>query len=167
VNLKREIGQNDVLLIADPGIFIERINQFSRNQKIGYVTTSKTFVELSEICKEKKISVQDVIFIDAFTATLETPPKAAGCFFASSPGALTELRITIKSFLEDFHCKVIIFDKITDLLSYCSQSEILKFLYEVILEVRPRGTKLIIIEDSIDNGLHDDISMFIEKFIEF
>ncbi|MCM2326140.1 MAG: hypothetical protein NDI94_06770 [Candidatus Woesearchaeota archaeon] len=167
MNLKREIEKNDVLLVAESGEFIEKLSCLPKNQKIGYVTTSKTFTELCGLCKEKRISIQDVIFIDSLTATLETPPKVAGCFFTSSPGALTELRITIKAFLEDFGCKVIVFDKITDLLLYCSPSDILKFIYDLVLEVRPRGTKLVLIEDSIDNPIHDDVSMFIEKFIEF
>ena len=60
---------------------------------------------------------------------------------------------------------MLIFDNISDLLDYNSRSDALKFIYNIIFENRSFERKMIFIEKDSKDMMHEDISMFVDKFV--
>jgi archaellum biogenesis ATPase FlaH len=79
---------------------VKNLKQLS-GKSICYVTLNKTHQALEEIFAENKIDKENIIIIDAISKTIETTPEIEkNCYFVSSPGALTELSIAIRKFLD-------------------------------------------------------------------
>ena len=118
MNIKKELLSNKTVLLIMPGvdynkIIVDIIKQIS-GKNVCYVTLNKTFSSLQELFKKNKINTDNIVFIDAISKTIKNVPnQTKACYFCSSPGALTELSVTISKFLRH-NFEYLIFDSLTN-----------------------------------------------------
>lgn len=110
---------------------------------VCYITTNKTFESLNEFFRKKKVNTENIIFIDAISKSFKSAPdQSDSVYYISSPGALTELSLTISKFLRhDFD--FIIFDTITNLMVYNKEDAVEKFLRSLIDKIKETKTKAV------------------------
>ncbi len=166
MNYLDEIKSNQVVLLVNKESNLEFIRELSRKFKIGYIVTSRAAEDVLAQLIKAKANTKNIIFVDTFTAQKKVPPVISDVVFASSPGALAEIRVAFSSFINERHCSYMVFDCITDILPFNNLSENLKFIQMLIYEAKVNGKNLVFIENSRDNRLHDDLKMFADKCIE-
>ena len=82
------------------------------------------------------------------------------CIFVSSPNALTELRLAIKSLYLEKICEIVIVDDVSSMREYNDLGELTQFLNNIILIARENNKKLVLIIDKTSNELINDLTMF-------
>jgi len=114
------------------------------------------------------ISVKNVVFIDAISQTIKkTPKETDGCYFVSSPSALTELSLTISKFIRH-NFDYLIFDSLTNLLIYEKQAPVAKFVSSLTNKIKASKTKAIFYALSINDQetMIQECSMFVDSVID-
>lgn len=172
MNIQKELSQNKIVLLLMPStdynhITLDCIKKLSK-KSVCYITLNKTFDALKELFQKNKIKTDNITFIDAISASIKkTPEQTKGCYYISSPGALTELAIMIDKFLEHGH-DYIIFDSITNLIVYETKAPVAKFLASTINKIRTSKTRALFYAISIkeQDSLIKESGMFADKVIE-
>ena len=90
----------------------------------------------------------------------KSPPTMNNCIFVSSPNALTELRLAIKSLYLEKICEIVIVDDVSSMREYNDLGELTQFLNNIILIARENNKKLVLIIDKTSNELINDLTMF-------
>ncbi len=146
--LKKTEGKDIVLIIG----------------KLDYRPKEKTgYVSISNAIKEPK---ENIIYVDAITATRTVPPSIKDCIFVSSPEALTEIRLAIKSIYLDKGSDIVIVDNLTDMRDYNDPGELNIFLNTIVAIARENRKKLILIVDKHSHQLINDIEMFSDIVVQ-
>jgi len=135
--------------------------------KAGYVAVNKPFNSVMQDMKNKNIDTGKFFFIDAITATVQSPPAVDNCIFVTSPTALTDIGLAFSSSLSEHGCDLVFFDTISTLIVYQEIGSVIKFVHNLITKVRVLNKKLVLLalkEDS--ENLIKDLNMFVDKIIE-
>ena len=135
---------------------------------ICYVTTNKTYDSLKELFTKKKISINNVVFIDSISKTLKkTPDQSDNVYYVSSPGALTELDLVIGKFLRH-EFDYLVFDSLTNLVIYNKMNTCSKFLTSLINKIKKTKTKAVFyaLESKEQTGIIDHASTIVDKVIK-
>ncbi len=172
MNIKKELKENKTLLLIMPGLgYNSIILDILRNlsgKKICYVTLNKTYNSLNEIFNKKKIKTGGISFIDTISKTIKDMPNRKNkCYFCSSPGALTEISITISKVLEhDFD--YLVFDSLANLLIYQDNDSVAKFLLKISNKIRESNTKAIFYALNVkeQGELIKEAGIFVDKVIK-
>ncbi len=173
MTLTEDIGQNHiVLLITSKSRYNDTVKKIQIEidqtaQKIGYVTVNKPFNTVLEELKNNGINSDKYFFVDAVTATVQTPPVVERCLFINSPTALTDLGLAFSSLYNEHGCELVFFDTISLLAVYQEVSTVIKFVHNLITKIRVLNKKAVFLalkEDS--ETLIKDLNMFVDKIIE-
>lgn len=172
MDIKKELSYNQVILFIMPGKdynneLINMMKQLS-GKKVCYVTLNKTFDSLKETFSKKKIDLKNTVFIDAISKTIkQVPDFTDGCYFVSSPAAMTELSITIEKFLRH-EFEYLVFDSLTNLLIYEKKSPVTKFMLSLVNKVRGSRTKSVFyaLEMSQQVDIIEAVESFVDKVID-
>ena len=142
------------------------ISQVSK--RICYVTLNRPYMSIVELFLKSNIDLSKFYFVDAITKTAEMVETKDNCEFVSSPGALTELSLTISNILEKEKFDYLIFDSLSTLLVYESDTVITKFIHFLIAKIRVIGCNAFFTCLKQDNSslLIRDINMFADKIID-
>ena len=137
--------------------------------RICYVSLNRPHNTLMSSFKKEGISIDKMFVVDAITRTAMVPPECSSCDYVSSPGALTELSVAISKVMdrkEGFG--YIIFDSLSTLLVYESDTTIAKFVHFLMAKVRVAGCNAIftVLKQDADSILVKDINMFADKVID-
>jgi hypothetical protein len=135
---------------------------------IGYVTLNKTFDSLKETFEKNNINTKNIFFIDAISKTIKkVPEQTAGCYFVSSPGALTEISIAVDKILKN-NFDYLIFDSLTNLLVYEKKAPVAKFVSSLVNKIRESKTKAIFYAIAMkeQDSLIAEAEMFVDKVIK-
>ena len=172
MNIKKELSSSKTLLVIMPSIDYNKImadviKQLS-GKSICYVTLNKTYNSLRELFEKNNIDISSIVFVDAISKTIkDTPNQTKGCYFCSSPGALTEISATLSKFL-NHKFEYIIFDSLTNLLIYHQKYPVAQFLSALANKIRESNTKAVFY--ALDVKEHDELiketEMFVDKVIE-
>ncbi len=172
LNAKKELEENQTIVAIIPSmkynkVSLDVVKQLSKHS-ICYVTLNKTYTSIEETLKKKKVNTDNIVFIDAITKTIKKAPKQAkGVYFVSSPGALTELSLTIKKFLKH-NFKYLIFDSLTNLTIYQNKSTVAKFISSLVNNIKESETKAIFY--ALDMSQHEELiqesCMFVDKALK-
>jgi len=169
--LKSEFKHGKILLIS---IGSEKYRETQRGivdflaktqEKVCYVTLNDPFDCIASNLGNREIS--GLFFIDCVSSTVKSPKAERNVAFVSSPRALTEISIAIKSALakgSDF----IVFDSISAMLVYEEPLSILKFIHSIVLALRQTKSEaafIILMEDAA-SGIFKDLKMFVDGVIE-
>ncbi len=172
MELLKEFSSNQTLLLLVPSteyndVVVDVAKQLS-DASVGYVTLNKTFDSLKDLFKKRGVNIENILFIDAITKTIKKAESSTkGCYFVSSPSALTELSLAIDKFLRH-EFKYLVFDSITNLLIYQSKVPVSKFLSNLVNKIRETETKAVFYALSIkeQEALIKESSMFVDKVID-
>lgn len=171
MEIEREFAskQHTLLAISSGDYNSEIVNNLKQlsGKSVCYVTLNKTHQALQEIFTENKINMDNMIIIDAISKTIKTVPEIEkNCYFISSPGALTELSIAIKKFL-DYGFEYLIFDSLNSLLIYQKSSIVKKWISSIINKIKESNTKAIFYTLNLEEqkDLIKETSMFVDKVV--
>lgn len=143
---KESLPDKKILLVVSTGdYYYDILDTVKRLQgkSICYVTLNKTRKALQEDFKKNGIDTANIMIVDAISKTVE-PSLAAEehCFFVSSPGALTELSIAIRKFL-NYDFEYIIFDSLNNLLIYREVPIVKRWLSSIVSSIKGSKSKAI------------------------
>jgi archaellum biogenesis ATPase FlaH len=171
INLKKEFESNQVLLLLMNSVdynnvIVDNIKKVA-NKSVCYVTLNKTHESLIELFKKNKVNVNNLVFIDAISATIRrTRSQTDSCYFCSSPGALTELSILINKMLRH-NFEYLILDSLNNMLIYRKKGPVAKFISSLVNNLKASNTKAILyavdMQDQAD--IIKEVSMFVDKVI--
>tara|TARA_Y100000310_G_scaffold345846_1_gene471148 strand:+ start:40209 stop:40745 length:537 start_codon:yes stop_codon:yes gene_type:complete len=172
MDMQKELSENNVCLMLISSTeynknIVEVMSNFS-GKKVCYVTLNKTYDSLKELFKKNKINLKNVVFVDAISKTIKSvPAKTKDCYFVHSPGALTDLSLTIgKLIKQDF--EFLIFDSLTNLMIYEKKAPVAKFLSSLVNKIK--GTEVKAIFYSLSMNQHSELiqecSMFVDSVID-
>ena len=172
MEIKQELKKNKTLLLVMPStdynnIIIDMMRKIS-GHSVCYVTLNKTFSSLKELFEKNKINTDSILFIDAISKTIKSEPdQTRGCYFCSSPGALTEISVSISRIL-NHKFEYLIFDSLTNLLIYQKKEPVAHFLSALANKIRESDTKAVFYALSINSQdeLIKETEMFVDKVIE-
>ena len=173
MTLSEEIINSHILLIStSKDKYNESIHTIQSEvektaQKIGYITINKPFNTVMEELAKNNISADKFFFVDAITATVQTPPTVNNCIFINSPTALPDLGLAYTSLLNEHQCELVFFDTISTLAVYQDPGAVVKFVHNLITKTRVINKKAVFValkEDS--ETLIKDLNMFVDKIIE-
>ena len=134
---------------------------------VCYVTLNKTYSAIKENLEKSKINLTNIVFIDAISKSIQQKAKQTeNCYFISSPGALTEMSLTISKFIKhDFN--YIIFDSLSNLMIYEKKAPVAKFVSSLVNKIKGSKTKAVFFAVSVkeQDALIKETSMFVDKVI--
>ena len=172
MNIKKELDSNQTTLLIMPGIdynevIIDNLKQLS-GKSVCYVTLNKTFSSLKELFEKNKIDTTNIVFIDTISKTIkDVSDQTKACYFCSSPGALTEISVTISKFLRH-NFEYLMFDSLTNLLIYQQKDPVAQFLSNLANKIRDSKTKAVFYVLSVksQDELIKETEMFVDKVVE-
>lgn len=171
MDIKRELDSNQTILLLMPStsyndLIISNIKKIS-NKNVCYVTLNKTSDSLRELFKQNKVKTENIVFIDAISKTIRNvPDQENGVYYVTSPGALTELSLSIDKFLKH-NFDYLIFDSLTNLLVYEQKSPVAKFVASLVNKIKESKTKAVFYALSIgeQEALINESGMFVDKVL--
>ncbi len=138
-----DIKQKIILIIAEGDYYGEVLNRLKQlsGKSICYVTLNKTQKALREDFEKNNIDMKNMIIVDAISKTIKPTQKLEkNCVFVSSPGALTELAIAIKKFL-DYNFEYLIFDSLNSLLVYREAPVVKRWVSSIMGKIKESNTQ--------------------------
>jgi len=172
MDIKKELSSNQTVLLIMPSVeyndvIVDTMKQLS-GKSVCYITLNKTFDSLKETFKKNKVNTENLVFIDAITRTIKTSPEqTAGCYFCSSPGALTEISLTLTKIIRHGF-EYLIFDSLTNLLIYQKRAPVAKFVSSLVNKIKESKTKAVFYALSMkeQEALIQETSMFVDKVVK-
>ena len=172
MDIKKELELNKTLLLIMPSVnynevIVDTLKELS-GKSACYVTLNKTFSSLKELFNKKDIDTKNVVFIDTISKTIkDVPDQTKGCYFCSSPGALSEISVKISKLL-NHNFEYLIFDSLTNLLIYQQDDPVAQFLSNLANKIRDTNTKAIfyVLSVKAQDELIKETEMFVDKVIE-
>ena len=169
-----EIKESQILVLVIPDKqYSERIlgvikELSSTYNSICYVSLNRPYRSLKKNFEDSGIDINKFFFIDAITKTAEIPAPDDRCEFISSPSALTELSLAISNNLEHKKFDYILFDSLSTLLVYESDTVVTQFVHFLMAKIRVVGCKAIFtcLKQDLDSMLLKDINMFADRIID-
>ena len=172
MDILKELGDNKtvLLLIKDisyNGVIVDLVKQLS-TKNVCYVTLNKTYNSLKESFQKNGINTENIVFIDAISKTIKkVPDQSSGCYYVSSPGALTELSLVITKFIKHGF-DYLVFDSLTNLMIYEKKAPVAKFLSSIVNKIKESNTKALFYALSMkeQDDLIKEGSMFVDNVID-
>ena len=172
MDIAQELQDNQTMLMIVPSgeynqYIIEFVKQLSK-KSVCYVTLNKTFESLVEVFRKNGVHTQNVVFIDAISKTMkQMPDQTENCFYCTSPAALTELSITIDTFLRH-NFDYIVFDSLTNLLVYQKGAPVSKFVSSLVNKVKGSKTRAVFYALGMkeQESLIQEASMYVDNVID-
>ncbi|MBD3355119.1 hypothetical protein GF361_03990 [Candidatus Woesearchaeota archaeon] len=172
MDIKTELEENKTLLLIMPSVnyndtIVDTLKELS-GKSVCYVTLNKTYSSLTELFKKKGIDTSNTVFIDTISKTIkDVPDQTKGCYFISSPGALTEISVAVSKLLNhDF--EYLVFDSLTNLLIYQDKDPVAQFLSNLANKIRDTDTKAVfyVLSVKAQDELIKETEMFVDKVVE-
>ena len=172
MDIRKELSESQVILLVAPadkynGIVLQSARKLSKNT-VCYVTLSKTFDSMKEMFQKKKISTDNMVFIDAISKTMRRmPDQTDGCYFVSSPNALTELEIAVLK-MQRHGFEYLVFDSLSTLLIYQKNTPVAKFVSALANNSRKNNTKALFyaVKSSEQSQMVSEVSTVVDKVID-
>jgi poly-D-alanine transfer protein DltD len=147
VNIKGELSKNQTILLVMSSTSYNReivsVIKKLAGKNVCYVTLNKTSDSLKELFKKNKVKLENIVFIDAISKSIKsTPNQGESVYYVSSPGALTELSISISKFL-NHNFDYLIFDSLTNMLIYEKGAPVSKFVSSLVNKIKQSKTKAV------------------------
>ncbi len=161
------------LLIIPSEEYRKNINFLSKylSEKYGmvlYVSLNEIYSTIVLTFKENKIDLDKFYFVDAITSSAElNPQKKDNCTFVVSPNTLVELSLAISSAIENKNVKALLFDSISTMLIYESQTTVVKFIHSLIGKIKAAHVDAFFtsLEGDSQTQAIKDLGMFVDDFV--
>ncbi len=167
----KELEENNVILLI---LASEQYNKTCNDvagelsgKKVVYINFNKTYFSLKEMFEKKGVDLTNFVFVDGITKTIKnTADSTEGCYYVTSPQALTEISIKLSKLL-NHRFDFVIFDSITNLLTYNNKNNVIKFVSNTVARVKENKTKSIFYALSLteQEAIIKEVGMFADKII--
>lgn len=172
MDLKKELSEYQAMLLLMPSIeyneLIVRMAKQLSGESVCYVTLNKTYDSLRELFEKNKVDLKNMVFIDAISRTIkQTPEQTEGCFFVSSPGALTEISLVVSTHLKH-NFRYLVFDSLTNLLVYEKKAPVARFVSSLVNKIKESKTRAVFYALKMEQHeeLIEEASMFVDRVID-
>lgn len=135
-------------------------------QKIIYVNLNDFYKSLIRNLKRLDVDINKFFMVDAITLTSDkSEKKHDNVIFISSPNALIELSLGITQAINAEKPDLLIFDSLSTLLIYESDSTVTKFIHSLIGKIKAAEIDAFFtaLEGDSQNEAIKDLSMFVDK----
>jgi hypothetical protein len=171
-DLVKELAGKQTVLLVIPSkkydtILKQTAKKLAAKGSVAYVTLNKTFEALSTEFKKAKVNTENIVFIDAISKTLlSKPPQTDHAYYLNSPGALTEMSLVISKFVKH-EFDYIIFDSITNLMTYQKAPVVHKFISSLSRKSEGKKTKFVFLALDLPDhkSLVQQCSMYVDKTV--
>ncbi|MCX8175279.1 MAG: hypothetical protein N3E51_03680 [Candidatus Micrarchaeota archaeon] len=171
MDVQEELSRHQVLLVLMPNgnydhIALAHLKKLSKKPTC-FVTLNKTYESLRELLEKKKISQENIVFIDAISKTIKSMPnQTKSCYFITSPTSLTEMQIAILRLMKHGF-EYVIFDSLSSILVYQKNAPIGKFVSALSNNARQNKNKLVfyMVKSSQHKALVDELKMFVDAVL--
>ena len=164
-------GGNVVLLVIPNARYADVSAQATKamsGRRICYVTLNKTHSALRESLSKEGVDTQKIVFVDAISRMIRnTPEQTDGCYFASSPSALTEISILVSKCLKHgFEC--VVFDSLSNLLIYQDKVPVTRFVSNIANQARASNACAVFFSTDIEaqQQLLKECAMIVDKVVK-
>ena len=172
MDIKKELSKSQIILLLVPApeygkAVLQTARQLSKNS-VCYVTLNKTFDSMKELLAGKKINMEKMVFVDAISKTIRRmPDQTNGCYFVSSPNALTELEIAILK-MQRHGFEYLVFDSLSTMLVYQKNAPVAKFVSALANNARKNGTRVLFyaVKSPEQSQMVNEVSTFVDKVID-
>lgn len=172
MDIVKELGENQTALLLVPGVeyndvIVEMAKKLSK-KTVCYVTLNKTYTALKKLFEHHGVEMENLVFIDAISSTIKTTPEETeGCYFVSSPAAMTELSLAITKFLKH-NFEYLVFDSLTNLLVYSEKTPVAQFVSTLVNKIQESKTKAVFYALNTDKHkeLIEECSMFVDDTVD-
>ena len=167
---KLSVDQTVLLLISGTeynDITLNLAKQLS-GKKVAYVTLNKTCIALRDHFKKEGVGVENFVFIDGITKTIKNVPDMSdGCYYVSSPNALTEISITISKLLKHGF-DYLVFDSLTNLLIYQEKAPVARFVSNAVAKIKSENGKALFyaLSGGKQEALIQEAGMFVDRVVD-
>lgn len=172
MNVKTALSKGKVLLIVVPSASYGELElQVARElsgKNVCYVTLNKTHQALRENFTKEKVDTAGFVFVDAISKTIhKVPDQTDGCYFASSPSALTEISILVSKCLRHGF-KYLVFDSLTSLMIYQDRAPVARFISNIANQVRASESDALFYTLDIESqsSLIKECSMMVDAVVK-
>lgn len=172
MKIAKELSENQTVLFLMPSTdynnIIMKMAKILSEKSVCYVTLNKTYDSLKELFEKKNVNTDNIIFIDAISKTMKKiSGSTENCYYVSSPGALTEISLTIGKFLKH-NFDYIIIDSVTNLSIYQKRKPIAKFIIDLVNKIKKTETKAAFYALNIKDqeALVKQVSTFVDNIID-
>lgn len=174
INLAEELKKNKTVLVVIPtqeyGMVIMDIAKQTNNNfnRVAYVSMNKMITPLKRSFAENEIDLKKFFFIDAITKTaIPNPPAGPNVAFIPAPNDLTKLSIQLTKVLQTFDPDCIVFDSLSTLLIYESNTIISQFMHSLVNKINAFGIRAVFtcLKGDKEMQLIQELSMVIDKVI--
>lgn len=142
---------------------IVQIAKETAEDKVIYVTLNKTCDALMELFKNKNINIKNIKFIDTITRCIREVEDTKDCTYISSPEAITELAIIIRTHLE-YDFDYLIIDAMTNLTTYTDENTTKRFIKNLITKLDVGKTKMVVL--AIDMPTYESLIKSVSTFVD-
>ena len=136
---------SDSLLVKVPSELynksISYIPHLLKDHSICYVTLNKTYNSLKQRFSKDGFPLDNLVFIDAITRSMEQAENTDDCYFVSSPQSLTEISIVISEFLNQ-NIDYVILDS-TLLIYQKNVDPVVKFVTKMVNTAKKQNSHVI------------------------
>ncbi|MCH7902804.1 hypothetical protein IIC68_03555 [archaeon] len=135
-------------------------------QKIVYVNLNDLYKSLIQNLKRLDVDLNKFFMVDAITLTSDkSAKKHDNAIFISSPNSLIELSLGITQALNAEKPDLLIFDSLSTLLIYESDSTVTKFIHSLIGKIKAAeiDAYFTALEGDSKNEAIKDLSMFVDR----
>jgi KaiC/GvpD/RAD55 family RecA-like ATPase len=171
MEIEQEFSQNQkiILVVSDGDYYKELLENLKKlsGKSICYVTLNKTYNALREDFERNNIDIKEIMIVDAISKTVKpTQNVEKNCFFVSSPGALTELAIAIKKFL-NYGFEYLIFDSLNSLIVYRKLPIVKRWISSIMGNIKESNTRAIFYTLNLDDqqDLIKEAKTFTDKVV--
>ncbi len=171
MDISKELKDNQTVLTLVKSVsynhIIADVAKKLSKKKLCYVTLNKTSESLQELFYKKKANMENIKFIDCISKTLRTVKDTKSTTYLSSPGALTEIALTISKHLQE-EFDYLIFDSLTNLLVYEKKAPVAKFVSSIVGKIKLNNTRAVFfaLDTKEQSALIEQSSMYVDKVIK-
>ncbi len=170
MNIKKSVKENKVIIVVFPTeghaksfrSFMKKI----KNNRVCIVTVNKGYHVVREECEKSKVATKKFCFIDCVTKTVTKPINHPGCYYVSSPSALTELSLAVTKCMKI--TQIIFLDSFGTFSAYHSPKTLTRFVHSLTNKVRNQGDAVLIIgiaQKDKEGPLFKEIAVFADEII--
>jgi len=175
--LEKELKQTDdeiILLEVSSETQVEAsstaLKHLIDSGKIGIiVSASRPYNSLLDLYKKYKINMKDLIIIDAISHKQGLKTEEIGnVFFVENVKSLTTMSIMIKESMEKIKKpKFVFIDSVTTMLIYNNPETYMRFLHDILSEMRNQGTGgiLVFVETETNEKIKIQLKTVCDKVI--
>lgn len=174
-NVRAGIEENRVVVLIIPDEqYTQKLLGITRevvevSNSALYVSLNRPYQTLAESFSAAGIDASKLSYVDAVTQTASKAEDSGdNVKYVSSPGALTELSLTIAKILDTKKHDFLLFDSLSTLLVYENEMVVTRFIHSLMSKLRVLNCKGVFtcLKRDVDSVVIKDLNMFADMILD-